>query len=187
PLVKPPEQKKIETTQYTPPKIVPDEMVKPDEMPPDVDKLEDTKISLISQEGVKDDGIVAPPIEDGKGVVEAPKKIEEDFDKPFTKVEIDAQYPGGTSAWFRFLNKNLANQYPEDAVENGIQGTVVVQFIVDREGAVSDVRILSGPKELQEAAIKVIKKSGKWEPGIQNGRKVPSYKKQPIVFKLADG
>ncbi|RYG05238.1 MAG: energy transducer TonB, partial [Chitinophagaceae bacterium] len=53
PPVKPPEQKKIETTQYTPPKIVPDEMVKPEDMPPDVEKLEDTKISLVTQEGIK--------------------------------------------------------------------------------------------------------------------------------------
>ncbi len=81
--------------KFTPPKIVKDEEVKEDEKPPEVEKLEDTKIGTVNQEGVKDEGIVAPPVEDaGKGVVEAPKKVEEDWDKTFTKVEIESEYPG---------------------------------------------------------------------------------------------
>ncbi|MET0243614.1 MAG: TonB family protein [Flavitalea sp.] len=184
PPPKPPEPPKVEMAKFTPPKIVPDEQVKEDEKPPEVEKLEDAKISIVNQAGIKDDGIVAPPIDDGKGVVEAPKKVEEDYDKTFTKVEIESKYPGGPAAWARFLNKNLANQYPQDAIDNEIQGTVVVQFIVDKEGNVSDVAAVSGPKELHDAAVKVIKKSGKWEPAVQNGRQVKSYKKQPIVFKL---
>jgi protein TonB len=59
--------------------------------------------------------------------------------------------------------------------------TVVVQFIVDKEGNVSDVEALSGPAPLQKEAIRVIRLSGKWEPAIQNGRPVRSYKKQPIT------
>jgi protein TonB len=171
-------------TKFTPPKIVKDEEVKEDEKPPEVEKLEDTKISIVSQEGVKDEGIIAPPMDDGKGVVEAPKKVEEDYDKTFTKVEIESSYPGGNPAWARFLNKNLANQYPQDAIDNEIQGTIVVQFIVDKDGNVSDVQAISGPKELHDAAVRTIKKSGKWTPAVQNGRQVKSYKKQPIVFRL---
>jgi protein TonB len=69
---------------------------------------------------------------------------------------------------------------------NEVQGTVMVQFIVDREGNVSDVEVVSGPETggLREEAIRVIQKSGKWTPAIQNGRKVKSYKRQPVVFKL---
>jgi protein TonB len=147
-----------------------------------VEKLEETKIGTVNQEGIKDEGIVAPPVDDGKGVVEAPKKEEEDYDKTFTKVEIESEYPGGPSAWLRYLNKNF--RYPQEAIDNEIQGTVVVQFIVDKEGNVSDVEAVSGPQELREEAIRVIKKSGKWTPAVQNGRQVKSYKKQPIVFKL---
>ena len=185
----PPKQEppKVEMTKFTPPKIVKDEEVKEEEKPPEVEKLEDTKISTVSQEGVKDEGIVAPPVSDeGKGVIEAPKKDEEDYDKTFTKVEIESEYPGGQAAWLRFLNKNLANNYPQDAIDNGIQGTVVIQFIVDKEGNVSNVEAVSGPAELRDAGVKVIKKSGKWIPAVQNGRQVKSYKKQPIVFKLAE-
>ena len=182
PKVEPP---KVEMAKFTPPKIVPDKEVKPEEKPPEQEKLEDTKIGTVNQEGVKDDGIAAPPVSDaGKGVVEAPKKDDEDYDKTFTKVEIESEFPGGGAAWLRYLNKNL--RYPDDAVNNEIQGTVVVQFIVDKEGNVSDVQAISGPDNggLREEAIRVIKKSGKWTPAVQNGRQVKSYKKQPIVFKL---
>ena len=180
-----PEPPKVEIAKFTPPKIVKDEEVKEDEKPPEVEKLEDTKIGTINQEGIKDEGIVAPPVSDeGKGVVEAPKKDEEDWDKTFTKVEIESEYPGGASAWQRYLNKNL--RYPQDAIDNDIQGTVVVQFIVDKAGAVSDVEAISGPQELRDEAVRVIKKSGQWTPAVQNGRQVKSYKKQPIVFRLEE-
>ncbi len=183
PPPKPVEPPKVEMAKFTPPKIVKDEEVKEDEKPPEVAKLEDVKIGTKNQEGVKDEGIVAPPISDaGKGVVEAPKKVEEDWDKTFTKVEIESEYPGGPGAWARYLNKSL--RYPQEAIDNEVQGTVVVQFIVDKEGKVSDVEAISGPKELQEEAIRVIKKSGTWTPAVQNGRQVKSYKKQPVTFRL---
>ena len=180
-----PEPPKVEIAKFTPPKIVKDEEVKEDEKPPEVEKLEDTKIGTINQEGLKDEGIVAPPVSDeGKGVVEAPKKEEEDWDKTFTKVEIESEYPGGASAWQRYLNKNL--RYPQDAIDNDIQGTIVVQFIVDKAGVVSEVEAISGPQELRDEAVRVIKKSGQWTPAVQNGRQVKSYKKQPIVFRLEE-
>jgi len=183
PPPKPPEPPKVEMAKFTPPKIVKDEEVKEEEKPPEVEKLEETKIGTVNQEGVKDEGIVAPPVEDaGKGVVEAPKKVEEDWDKTFTKVEIESEYPGGSAAWQRYLNKTL--RYPQEAIDNEIQGTVVIQFIVDKEGNVSDVEAISGPEELRAEAVRVIKKSGKWTPAVQNGRQVKSYKKQPIVFRL---
>jgi periplasmic protein TonB len=180
PKIEPP---KVEMAKFTPPKIVKDDQVKEEEKPPEQEKLEDTKIGTVNQEGVKDEGITAPPVSDaGKGVVEAPKETE-DYDKTFTKVEIESDFPGGPAAWLRFLNKNL--RYPDEAINNEIQGTVVVQFIVDKEGMVSDVQAISGPEQggLREEAMRVIKRSGKWNPAVQNGRQVKSYKKQPIVFK----
>lgn len=183
PPPKPPEPPKVEMAKFTPPKIVKDEEVKEEEKPPEVEKLEETKIGTMNQEGQKDEGIVAPPVEDaGKGVVEAPKKDEEDWDKTFTKVEIESEYPGGAAAWQRYLNRNL--RYPQEAIDNEVQGAVVVQFIVDKEGNVSGVEAISGPQELRGEAVRVIKKSGKWTPAVQNGRQVKSYKKQPIVFRL---
>src|SRR5450631_4379167 len=177
PKVEPP---KVEMAKFTPPKIVPDDKVKEEEKPPVQEKLEDTKIGTVNQQGVKDEGSTAPPVSDaGKGVIEAPK---EDYDKTFTKVEIESEYPGGQAAWARYLNKNL--HYPDEAVSNEIQGDVVVQFIVDKEGLVSEVEAVSGPNQLRDEAVRVIKKSGKWTTAVQNGRQVKYYKKQPIKFRL---
>jgi len=187
PVVIPPQTpRKIEMKQFTPPKLVKED-VPQDEKPPEQNELEDTKIGSVNQAGIKDDGIIAPPVSDaGKGVVEAPKKQEDDADKIFTKVEIESSYPGGDGAWFRFLNKNL--HYPDEALNNNIEGTVMVQFVVDQEGNVSDVQAIGGPTEggLREEAIRVIKKSGKWTAAVQNGRKVKSYKRQPIGFKTGE-
>ena len=160
-----------------------DDQVKQDEKPPEVQTLENTKIGNMNQEGVKDDEIVAPPGDKGT-VIETPKKEEEDWNRTFTKVEIESQYPGGMAAWARFLHKNL--NYPQEAADMDIQGTVLVQFVVDKEGNVSDVTAVSGPQELRAEAVRVIKKSGKWTPAVQNGRQVKSYKSQPVGFRLND-
>lgn len=186
PVVEPPKPKpvQIEMKQYTPPIIV-NEDVKPDDAPPEMEELEDTKIGTINREGEKDDGVVAPPnTDDGKGVVELPKKEEEDWDKTFLSVQIESEYPGGMGAWKRFLEKTL--RYPQDAIDKAISGPVMVQFTVDKEGNVSDVVAISGPEELRQEAVRVIKKSGKWTPAIQQGRQVKSHKRQSIIFEMGD-
>ena len=184
PVIKtPPPQ--VAMMRVTPPRIVPDDQVKPDEKPPENAKMDDIKIGANNVEGVKDDGVTAPPVGDaGKGVIEAPKKDETDYDGMFMKVEKESEFPGGTAAWQRFLNKNL--HYPDDALNNEIQGAVMVQFIVDKDGNVSDVEAVGGPDKggLREEAVRVIKKSGKWTPALQNGRYVKSYKKQPVTFSI---
>jgi protein TonB len=186
PIPPPPKPKPpvVAMIQSTPPRIVKDQDVKPDEVPPEQDKLDDTRIGAVNRDGFKDDGTETPPPSDGKGIVEAPKGTEED-DKPFLIVEIQSDFPGGSAAWLRYLNKNL--RYPDEALNIGIEGAVVVQFIVDKEGNVSEVEAISGPEQggLREEAVRVIKKSGKWTPAIQNGRSVKSYKKQPIIFRTA--
>jgi protein TonB len=187
PPPKQPDPPKVEMAKFTPPKIVKDDEIKAEEKPPEMEKLEYTKIGTMNQEGVKDEGIV-PPVaasDGGKGIIEVPKaKPAEDYEKTFLKVEIESEYPGGAAAWKRYLNKNF--HYPEEGLSNEIQGVVIVQFIVDKEGNVSDVQAVSGPEEggLREEAIRVIRKSGTWIPAVQNGRKVKSYKKQPVIFKL---
>lgn len=102
----------------------------------------------------------------------------------FTNVEIESEYPGGISAWAKFLQANL--KYPNKAARKKIEGTVIVQFIVDKDGSISDVLAIDGPENggLKAEAERVIKISGNWHPAMQHGRKVKSYKKQPIMFKL---
>ncbi len=165
-------------------RIVPDN-VKTDPIPENKD-LDSARIGKVTGAGPADD-VVGPPEPVGKGVgnvVETPKPAEDDG--IYRTVEIESTYPGGLPAWARFLNKSF--RYPDAAQSNGTQGTVMVRFIVDKEGNVSDVEAISGPDQdgLREEAVRVIKKSGKWVPAVQNGRNVKSYKQQPVVFKIAD-
>ncbi len=194
PPPKPPEPPKVEMAKFTPPKVVKDEEVKEDEKPPEVEKLEDTKIGNVNQEGKKDEGIVAPPVEDKGGVVEAPKQ--DDEDKVFQKVEIDAEFPGGNQGWTRYVTREIERNIDE-LQEDGKSGTAVILFIVDKEGAVSDVRALPcsesgvpdclGPgSKLAEIAVNAIRKGPKWKPAVQNGRNVKAYRRQPVKFKLEE-
>ena len=100
----------------------------------------------------------------------------------FFRVEIESEFPGGTAAWVKYLNENL--QYPNKAVRKNIQGTVVLQFIVCTDGSICDLEAISGPDILKEAALKAFKNTPNWIPAVQDGRKVKSYKKQPITFKI---
>ena len=185
-VVEPPKLKpkpvNIETIGFTTPRIV-DEDIKPNEELPDADKVENIKIGFANTPGENSIDIVAPPVPgESAGVIEKPKPHEQE--PIFVAVQIEAEYPGGMQAWLRYLNKTLPKYYTKDLIEQDLRGRVVVRFIVDKEGNVSDVEGLEGPKELREAAVKVIRMSGKWTPAVQNGHKVKSYKKQPIIFEL---
>lgn len=184
PPPKPPDPPKIEMAKFTPPKVVKDEEVKPEEEMKEVEELKEATISTVSQEGVKDLGIVAPPVEDKGGVVAAP--VVDDEDKVFQKVEIEAKFPGGDKAWTRYISREI-NRYIDELQEAGKAGTCVVQFIVDREGNISEVEALTmkGTK-LAEICVNAIKKGPKWTPAEQNGRKVKAYRKQPVTFQIAE-
>ena len=175
----------IQTIQFTPPKVVKDEeVVKP---PPEVEELEEAKIDVKTVEGEKDLGIVAPPIEEvGTGIVEAPPAKEEDEDKVFTKVEIEASFPGGEGAWTRYVTKAIQSNIDE-LTDAGESGQCRVRFIVDKTGVVSEVEALTmkGTK-LAEVAVNAIRKGPKWTPAQQNGRFVKAFREQPIQFKIEE-
>jgi protein TonB len=170
-------------------RIVRDQDVPDSEKPPVNDDLDkDVKIGVKTVAGAAYDGTDAPAAPGNDlGVVVAPKQQGGDNDGViFTKVEIDASFPGGQAAWLHYLGHNLRT--PDEAISNGISGKVVVQFIVDKEGKVSDVVAVSGPEQggLREEAVRVIKKSGKWIPAIQNGRLVKAYRFQPVIFQIGE-
>lgn len=185
PPPKAPPPPKVEMAKFTPPVIKKDEEVKQEEIPP-VKEMEDKKIDVINQEGVKDEGIIAPPVVDeGKGVVEAPKV--EDENKIFEKVEIEPTV--NTAQWRRHLENNL-QRYIEDAASQGMapgQYTVQVRFLVEKDGSIADVRALTDPGYgLAKGAEETVRKGPRWSPGEQNGRKVRSYHTQPITFVVSE-
>jgi len=173
----------IRTEIFTPPLIVAEE-ISPDEMPPVQDDLVKAKIGLERIEGDDIGNIVAPPVESVHiSDVISPKQPEMDFEKVYTTVQNPAEFPGGVSEWVRYLQKNL--QYPETALDMGIAGVVRVQFIVDRDGNISEVQALNDPGEgLAEEAVRIIKKGPKWRPAEQNGHKVIYRHTQAIVFRM---
>ena len=178
PKVEPP---KVEMKQFTPPVIKKDEEV--ENPPPPQEELKDAKIDVVNQEGIKDENIAPIQIDEGKQIVE--EKKEEDENKIFDKVEIEASYPGGDSKWRQYLERNANGQV---ATDNGApEGTytTVVQFVVDKEGNISDVKSLTNHGYgMEEEAMRVIKKGPKWNPAVQNGRQVKAYRKQPITFQV---
>lgn len=182
----PPPPPEIKQVQFTPPIVKKDEEVKPDE------KIEEIKEeAAISNKTVESDNtnqVVQAPVEDkGTQVVELPK-TDEDENKIFTKVENEATFPGGDAGWRRYLERNLDSQVPVE--NNAPEGTytVIVRFIVSKDGSVSDVvPETSFGYGMEDAAVKVIKKGPKWTPALQNGRNVNAYRRQPITYIVTGG
>lgn len=95
--------------------------------------------------------------------------------------EKESAFPGGLEKWQKYLVKTM--NYPERAARGAITGEVIVTFLVDSKGVVSDPHLLKSVEySLDEAALEIIKKSPDWIPGYQNGKHVKTYKKQPFVF-----
>lgn len=102
----------------------------------------------------------------------------------FLVVENAPAFPGGDAARMKFLQDNI--KYPVMAKESGIQGTVYVTFVVERSGAVTDVKILRGiGGGCDEEAVRVVKNMPKWEPGKQRGKPVRVQFNMPIKFTLS--
>lgn len=100
-----------------------------------------------------------------------------------THVEVESEFPGGLSAWGRHINKYL--KYPERALNHRVEGQVSVVFIIDEEGKVGEPTIFRSVEfSLDDAALEIIRKSPKWRPGIKDGVKVKTFKRQPINYAL---
>jgi len=113
--------------------------------------------------------------------------FENDENIVFEKVEVEARFPGGVNGWKEFLQKNLRSTVP---VENGANKgtyTVVTQFIVHKDGSVSDVKTLTNHGHgMEDEVLRVMKGSPNWVPAMQNGCAVTAYRKQPVTFVIAE-
>lgn len=114
-------------------------------------------------------------------VQEVPK--EKPKEKVFTHVEQMPQFPGGDAELYKFINNNL--NYPAMAIENGVQGKVIVQFVVTKDGSVGNVKVArSVDRDLDNEAVRVCKKLPKFIPGKQNGQPVNVWYTLPVTFRL---
>ena len=167
---------------FTPPVIKKDSEVKPEEEMKTQDELKETKTAIGAFDVKGNDeagGTVLKAVEDI--AAPEPPKHEEEQNKIFEVVEQQPQFPGGS------VNGWLADhiKYPVVAAENGISGRVVVQFVVERDGSVSQVKVVRGvDPSLDKEAQRVISSMPKWIPGKQNGQAVRSRFTVPVTFRL---
>jgi len=125
----------------------------------------------------------APAAIDGnRDVIEKP--VEKEPEIWTGPVEIETSFNGN---WIRFLERNLN---PDVPVSNGAPAgkyTVLIQFVIDQEGKVSEIKPLTSiGYGMEQEAIRVLQKANKWNPAIQNGRQVKTYRRQPITFLIND-
>lgn len=134
--------------------------------------------------------VLLPPAVSDSETVEAPPMVQAPGEAPaaaeiYSVTEQMPQYPGGIPALTAFLSRNLV--YPAKAQEAGIQGKVIVRFVVGNDGSLSDVKVVRGiGGGCDEEALRVIRKMPKWNPGKQNGKAVKVYYSQPISFRLIE-
>ena len=161
-----------------------DELVKEDNLVKQMDDLDKkVAVGVKDQEGVKDRTVEA--IRNDIAVNTPPKEEvkQEVVEKIFDVVEVPPTFPGGEAQLRAWLASNT--KYPPVAEDNGIQGRVVVQFVVERDGSVSNVNVVRGvDPSLDKEAARVVRSMPKWTPGKQNGQAVRARFNVPVVFKL---
>lgn len=174
-----------ETQKFTAPVIKKDELVKEENQVKQMDKLDEkVAVGTENKEGTKDRlaeavrsdiAVAAPP------PPPAPKP--EVSNKVFDVVEEMPHFPGGAAALQAFLSSNT--KYPVVAQENGVQGRVTVSFVVERDGSITDVRVVrSVDPSLDREASRVVRSMPRWSPGKQNGSAVRVKYTVPVVFRL---
>jgi len=168
--------------KFTAPVIKDDSEVSDEEDIKSQDELAANSKIAISIADVKgNDEINGQDIADFKEFVQPEAPVEEE--KPYQAVEQMPQFPGGEAALLKFINEKI--KYPIPAQEAGIQGRVVVRFVVSKTGEIKDVTVLrSVESSLDKEAVRVIQMMPKWIPGKQNGNNVAVYFTVPVVFKL---
>jgi protein TonB len=168
----------VPITQQPPPPPPPPPMEQPviQEIPDEV-KIEE-KIDVNFDVDVKETTVIKEVV-----ITEAVVK-EEKADEIFDVVETQPNPPGGMSGWNKYLADNL--KYPTQARRMGVEGTVIVVFVINTDGSIQDVEVLRGiGGGCDEEAVKVVKNAPKWEPGKQRGRPVRTRMRLPIRFKLS--
>ena len=167
---------------FTTPEIKKDEEVSEDQEMKSQEELASTNtaIGAFTVEGNDEE---AGEVLKAKEVIAEPEKPKEEETKVFDVVEEMPQFPGGQAALLEYLSKNI--KYPVVAEENGVQGRVIVTFVVERDGSITDVKVVkSVDPSLDKEAARVVKSMPKWQPGKQNGSAVRVKYTVPVTFRL---
>lgn len=168
--------------KFTSPVIKKDEEVKPEDEIKSQDELMSTKTAIGSFD-VKGNDETGGEVLKAKEVIAQPEPPKHEENKVFDVVEQMPSFPGGNSALMEYLSKNV--KYPVVAQENGVQGRVVVSFVVERDGSITDVKVVkSVDPSLDREASRVVSSMPHWIPGKQNGSAVRVKYNVPVSFRL---
>lgn len=174
-----------ETQKFTAPVIKKDELVKEENQVKQMDKLDEkVAVGTENKAGVKDRTVEAVRSEIAVAAPPPPPAPKPEVaTKVFDVVEEMPSFPGGQGALMSYLNSNT--KYPVVAQENGVQGRVIISFVVERDGSISDVKVArSVDPSLDREAQRVVKSMPRWSPGKQNGSTVRVKYTVPVVFRL---
>ena len=165
-----------QTSQETPPPPPPPAVQEVEVLNVVEDDVKTESIEINTEDDKEVEVVIAPP-------VEAPVEEEEE-EEIFMVVESMPEFPGGQQELFKYLAENVKD--PVIAQENGIQGRVICQFVVNKDGSIVDVQAVrsSGEPSLDKEAIRVIKSMPKWKPGKQRGKPVRVKYTVPVNFRL---
>ena len=140
-----------------------------------------TAIGSFNVKGNDEDGGTVLKAKETITQPEPPKHVEEN--KVFDIVEQMPSFPGGPAQLMKWLAEHV--QYPAVAQENGVQGRVIIAFVVERDGSITDVNVVrSVDPSLDKEAARVVRNMPKWIPGKQNGAPVRVKYNVPVTFRL---
>lgn len=169
--------------KFTAPVIKEDSEVKPEEEMKTQEDLQKTKTTIGAFTVVGNDEIGGEIIKAKEEIAQPEPPKNEEENKVFDVVEEQPSFPGGQGALMAWLNDNI--KYPVVAAENGIQGKVIVQFVVGKNGSISNVKVLrSVDPSLDKEAVRVVSNMPNWTPGKQNGASVNVRFTLPVTFRL---
>lgn len=169
-------------TVKLPSKITVVEQPVADETPPTVKEIENAVVGQLNQAGEATHETVTPVTGSGTGTGAVPAEDNTVYDTG--GVELYPEFEGGMGAWAKFIQRNL--RYPEMAMEREIEGKVFVSFVVEKDGTISNVNIVKGiGGGCDEEAIRVIRKSPRWRPGMQHNLPVRVRYNMPLSFMLS--
>lgn len=156
--------------------------------PPTLEEMDHAVAGPVTQSGLETNLQVLPETgKGGKGIESTGSGGTAEIDNQIynaSGVEVYPEFEGGMKAWARYLQRNL--RYPNQAQENEVQGRVLVSFVIERDGSISDVKLISGiGAGCDEEALRVIRKSPNWKPGRQNAQTVRVRYTMPLAFALA--
>jgi len=170
------------SVKFTAPVIKRDDQVKPEDEIKTQEEIMSTKTAIGALD-VKGNDDAAGEVLKIKEAVAQPEPKPEVETKIFEVVEQMPQFPGGDAALMKFLSENV--KYPVVAQENGVQGRVVISFVVERDGSITDVKVArSVDPSLDREAARVVKSMPNWIPGKQNGSAVRVKYNVPVSFRL---